>query len=106
MVSIETVRHQALSFEGAEEMPHFDTISFRVRKKIFATLDLKRNRACLKLSETEQDLFTLTDKNATYPVPNTWGKQGWTFFELDKVRKTVFRDALLSAYQHVAAHRK
>jgi len=46
MVSIETFRQLALSFPDAEELPHLEKASFRIRKKIFATLDVKNNRAC------------------------------------------------------------
>lgn len=45
MVSIETFRKLALSFENAIEEPHFEKTSFRVNKKIFATFDEKNNRA-------------------------------------------------------------
>ena len=39
MVSIDTFRKLALSFDEAVEQPHFEKPSFRVNKKIFATLD-------------------------------------------------------------------
>jgi predicted DNA-binding protein (MmcQ/YjbR family) len=39
MLSIKKFRQIALSFPGTEELPHFEKTSFRVKKKIFATLD-------------------------------------------------------------------
>ena len=102
MISVAAYRKQALSFEQSEEMPHFEKPSFRVRKKIFATLDLKNNRACLKLSEIDQSVFSAFDADIIYPVPNKWGKQGWTFVELKKVRSNLFKDALTCAYCEVA----
>ena len=102
MVSLKTARTLALSFEGAEEQPHFEKPSYRVKKKIFLTLDEKNNRACIKLPEIEQEVFSTIDKTMIYPVPNAWGKQGWTFVELKLVPKKLFMEALTASYCHVA----
>lgn len=102
MVSIDTFRKLALSFPEATEEPHFEKTSFRVKKKIFATYDEAKNRACIKLSEIDQDVFSSADKTIIYPVDNKWGKQGWTLIELKKVRKDLFADALTTAYCEVA----
>jgi predicted DNA-binding protein (MmcQ/YjbR family) len=98
MVSIKTFRQIALSFEGTAEEPHFEKTSFRVKKKIFATLNEKENRATIKLSLTEQDLFCVYDKDVMYPVPNKWGKQGWTHINLKTIPKEMCEDALKIAY--------
>jgi YjbR len=87
MVSIEDLRLLALSFPETTEEPHFEKISFRVKKKIFATYDEKFKRACVKLSEIDQNVFAASDKTIIYPVANKWGKQGWTIIELNKVKK-------------------
>lgn len=102
MISADAIRKLALGFEAAEEMPHFDKPSFRVRKKIFATLDLKNKRLCVKLSEINQSVFSAYDKTCIYPVPNKWGQQGWTFVELRSVRKEMLKDLLTQAYCEVA----
>jgi len=102
MVDIETFRELALSYPGATERLHFDRPSFRV-KKIFATLDLKNNRACLMLSEIDQSVFCAFDKSIIYPVPNKWGKQGATYVELKTVRKDMLKDALKQAYHKCVA---
>ena len=102
MISIETVRKMALAFEEAEELPHFEKTSFRIKKKIFATLNVKENRACLKLSEIDQSVFCAFDKDVMYPVPNKWGKQGWTLVSLKNIKKEMFADALNCAYCEVA----
>lgn len=102
MIKPEEVRKFSLEFEGAEEAPHFDKVSFRIKKKIFATLNVPENRACLKLSLIDQDVFSKTNPDIIFPVPNAWGKQGWTLVSLSKVRKTVFRDALTCAFCNVA----
>lgn len=101
-MSIATFRKLALSFPEAVEAPHFEKTSFRVKKKIFATYDAVNNRACLKLSEIDQDVFSSHDSTIIYPVNNKWGKQGWTMVELKKVNKAMFVDALTTAYCEVA----
>lgn len=101
MVSIETFRHLALSFPDANEEPHFERTSFRVNKKIFATLDVKENRACLIFDPIQQSVFSAYDKTIIYPVPNKWGQKGATYVELKKVRKSVLKDALEQAYNKV-----
>lgn len=102
MVLIQTVRDWALSFEETEEKPHFENTSFRVKKKIFATLNEKENRVTLKLSEIDQSVFSDPEKQVIFPVPNKWGKQGWTHVQLDLVHPDLFKDALTVAYCAVA----
>lgn len=102
MISLATFRKLALSFPETTEEPHFEKISFRVNKKIFATYDDKMKRACLKLSEIEQSIFSSIDKSIIFPVQNKWGLQGWTFIEMKKVKKDMFVDALTTAYCSVA----
>jgi hypothetical protein len=97
MPTIESFRKLALSYPGANEQPHFERPSFRV-KKIFATLDVPNNRACLMLSEVDQSVFCAFDLSVIYPVPNKWGKQGATYVELSTVREDMLKDALDQAY--------
>lgn len=102
MVTIDTFRKIALSFPEVTEDPHFEKTSFRVKKKIFATYDDANKRACLKLSEIDQNVFSSIDNTIIYPVNNKWGNQGWTFIEMKKVRKDLFLDAVTKAYCEVA----
>jgi predicted DNA-binding protein (MmcQ/YjbR family) len=102
MVNIETFRAIALSFPEATEAWHFEKISFRVKNKIFATYDEKRKRACIKLSEADQESYTTENKGVIFPVDNKWGKQGWTFIDMQKIKKPLFEAALTSAYIAVA----
>lgn len=102
MVRVQDLKSMALAFPEAEEAPHFEKISFRVRNKIFATMDVTLARACIKLSEVDQSVFCLSDKASMYAVPNKWGKQGWTFIELKRVKKSLCLDALTTAYCTVA----
>jgi len=95
-------RKLALSFEASVELPHFEKTSFRVAGKIFATLDTAAARACLKFSEEEQALFCSYNKAVIFPVPNKWGKQGWTLVELKKISAPLLKEALKASYCCVA----
>ena len=102
MVTLDMLRSLALSFPETTEEPHFEKSSFRVKKKIFATFDNENKRACIKLSEIDQDVFCSMDQTIMYPVNNKWGKQGWTIIELTSVNEHLFVDALTTAYCEVA----
>lgn len=106
MVAIKTFRQIALSFPGTVEQPHFDKTSFRVDKKIFATLDIQNKRACIMLSEIDQSVFSAYDKSVYYAVPNKWGKRGAPFVELAKVRKIMLRDSLEQAYNKITSKKR
>lgn len=102
MVSIETVRLLALSFPETDEHPHFHLISFRVKKKIFATLDEKLKKVMVKLNLTDQSVFCSFDKTVIYPVPGGWGLKGASYIELGKVKRAMFKDAITTAYCNLA----
>lgn len=103
MISIATFKTIVLSFPGVTEQLHFEKTSFRVKKKIFATLSTDHHLASVKLSEIDQSVFCAFDKAIIYPVPNKWGEQGWTFVALKKIRKNMLRDLLQTAYKGVSA---
>lgn len=103
MLKPEDVRQIATAFENVVESPHHHIISFKVKSKVFATLNIQEDRACLKLNAVDQDVFSSIQKEIIYPVPNAWGKYGWTLVDLKKVRKTIFKDAMACAYFNVAS---
>ncbi len=102
MISETIVRKLALSFPEVTEAPHFEKTSFRIRNKIFLTYDNKNKRACIKLSEIDQSIFSEIDRSIIYPLANKWGQQGWTIIELNKVDRNIFFDALTTSYCEVA----
>ncbi len=94
----------ARSLPETEQHPHFDRIAFKVAgKRIFATLHEETATANLKLSPVDQSAFCTFGRQAVYPVPNKWGLQGWTTFELKKIQKEMMSDALATAYGEVLA---
>lgn len=90
--------------ETSEEL-HFNKRSFKVKKKIFATLNEKENRATVKLSEIDQYAFCAFDRELIYAVPNKWGKLGWTHINLRKANQEILHDILKIAYCTVAPAR-
>jgi hypothetical protein len=101
MITITQFRQYALAYPDTAEVPHFDKTSFRVGGKIFATADAARNRATLMLSPEDQDVFCAFDRAAMYPVPNSWGRKGATYAELERVRADLLQDALSCAYRRI-----
>ncbi len=105
MVTVETFRQLALAFTEAIEQRHFEKRSFRVTKKIFATLDIKNKKVVIKLSSIDQSVFCSFDKSIIYPAPGKWGFHGWTMIELHSVKKAILQDALTISYCTVAPER-
>ncbi|MEL6255978.1 MAG: MmcQ/YjbR family DNA-binding protein [Bacteroidota bacterium] len=101
MLHPDQVREWAMSFEEVKEESHFEKTSFRIRKKIFATMDEKNMYVVLKLSDIDQSVFVEYD-DSIFPVQGAWGKKGWTKVDLKIVREDLFRDALTTAYSTVA----
>ena len=102
MISIDYARELAMKYPDVSELPHFEKTSFRVKSKIFLTINPPFNRACVKLSPIDQDVFCSFNREVIYPVPNKWGKNGWTLINLKKVRKAMFKDILNSSFVNVA----
>jgi predicted DNA-binding protein (MmcQ/YjbR family) len=103
MVTIDTCRQLAMALPEVKQAQHFDKEAFKIGGKIFATLNLAEQRACVKLSAIDQSVFCQFDKEVMYPVPNKWGTHGWTLINLKKVRKSMLLDALQTAYGEVAS---
>jgi hypothetical protein len=98
MVAIERMRALALALPDAVEAPHFERVSFRVRGKIFATLDLEAGRAMLKLPLDEQARAIATEPAAYAAVPGSWGTHGSTYVTLRVARIATFRAFLEIAW--------
>lgn len=103
MVEIETVKAFALSLPGTEQYDHFGKPAFRANKRTFATLWVAEQRVMIKLSLIDQSVFSAFDPVTIYPVPNKWGLQGCTFFELNNIRRDMLEDALTTAWQAATA---
>jgi len=102
MVDVKTFTKIALSFQGTEQHPHFERISFKVTgRRIFATLHEESKSANIMLSKEDQSVYCSYDESAVYPVPNKWGLKGVTTFDLRKVPVELVSDALYTAYKTI-----
>lgn len=101
-MKLDQLREMALAFPEVTEEPHFEKISFRVKKKIFATYDERLKRVSVKLSEVDQSVFCSGDQTFIFPVVIKWGKQGWTLIEMEEVHQALFKYVLKAAYCTVA----
>lgn len=102
MYNLIILRKLVLSFPETSEAPHFDKVAFKVKKKIFMTYNEAQHRICVKFSEIDQSVFSSIDQKMIYPVPNNFGKQGWTLIDLDLIPEDILKDAIQTAYCTVA----
>jgi hypothetical protein len=99
-------RALALSLPGAHEEPHFERASFRVGKKIFATLTADGAEAMVHLGEPEQARSLIAARGATF-----FGYGGWTErhgalgVRLSRVNAELLRELLVDAWRRVAPKR-
>jgi hypothetical protein len=105
MATAADLRRIARSLRGTTEAPHFDRIAFKVAR-IYATLAADRFTANLKFSPDEQEFKCMLAPDAFAPVPNAWGKQGWTTVMLAAVKVAELRDALTTAWRHATPSAK
>jgi len=92
----------AISLPEVSIEPHFEKASFRVKKKIFATLNEKENRATLKFTPEEQEMFCKINPESIFPVPNKWGKMGWTHLNYQNLNEEIVLGLLKAAYCNIA----
>lgn len=92
----------AISLPEVSVEPHFEKTSFRVKKKIFATLNEKEKRATLKFTPEEQEMFCKINPKAIFSVPNKWGKMGWTHLKYEVLSEEIVSELLKVAYLNIA----
>ena len=98
MITPNDFRRLALSLPNVVEKPHFDRTKFRARID-FASLHEPSRTANLLLSQPDQAAFSALHPGTIYPVPNGFGRMGWTTFELDNVVEDVLWAATLAAWE-------
>jgi hypothetical protein len=103
MATGEDLRRAALAIEGTTEAPHFDRAAFKV-DRIYVTLAADGRTANFKFTPDEQEFKCMLAPEAFAPVPNAWGRQGWTTANLSKLGPADLHDALRTAWAN--AHKK
>jgi len=99
------LRRLALALDGTTEAPHFDRAAFKVTR-IYVTLAADGKTANFKFTPDEQEFKCMIAPQAFAPVPNAWGKQGWTTATLSKLRVAELKAALAMAWQHALPAKK
>ena len=103
-MDVEIAHEILVSMPNTIEDAHFDKPSYKVGGKIFATFNIENKWVTIRLTEEQQVEYC--EIEAFYPVPNKWGKLGWTHVDLQKVKKTDFIEALELAWQNVLPKKK
>ncbi|HWM82480.1 MAG TPA: MmcQ/YjbR family DNA-binding protein [Pseudolabrys sp.] len=98
-------RRIALSLDGTVAAPHFDRTAFKVART-YATLAPDGKTANFRFAPDEQELKCLVAPEAFSPLPNAWGRQGWTCGALAALSADELRAALEMAWRHAQPKRK
>ena len=101
-MTVDEIRALALSLPLAEEQPHFDRASFRVKGKIFATLPPDGEAVVLKLPPEIKESLRQSDPDAVLPLPGGWDKGGWTLIALGFMEDDRLADLIRLAWRQVA----
>ncbi len=99
MPSTQDVIKITTALKGTTNAPHFERTAFKVRRT-YATLAADGLSINLKFSPDEQEFKCLIHPKAFTPVPNAWGRQGWTICELSKLTAEELQNAQTMAWQH------
>ena len=98
-------RSIALSFPEATEESHVGHPDFRVRGKIFATLDANEAVGMVKLTPDQQAPLVRDGSNVFYPASGAWGRRGCTMIQLGDAEDSTVRGALVAAWRNAAPKR-
>ena len=105
MATADDMRRLALELEGTSEAPHFDRAAFKA-VRIYVTLAPDGLTANFNFSPEEQEFKCMLAPDAFRPIPNAWGRQGWTVANLAALSGAELKDALLIAWRRGAAKKK
>ena len=99
----EQFRRMALGFPGSCEQSHMGHPDFRVRGKIFATLDYPEpGWAMVKLLPDQQSYFVEREPASFLPASGNWGRKGSTNVRLKAASAQKVQPALEAAWKNVA----
>ena len=96
------IRAIALSLPEAEEHPHFDKTSFRVRGKIFSTLTADGEQVMVKLPLEIKAAVEQAHPEAFVPLPGAWGRSGATLLVIAAMKDDTLADLVRLAWRQVA----
>ena len=93
------LRRLALSLDGTTEHQHMDRRAFKVQR-IYATLAPDELTVNLKFTPDEQEFKCQLAPKLFQPLPNAWGRQGWTQMILAEADTGDVLAALKIAHSH------
>jgi hypothetical protein len=99
MATAKDLRRLALALDGTVEYPHFDRSAFKA-VRTYVTLSPDNKTANFKFAPDEQELKCTVAPEAFSPIPNAWGRQGWTMATLSALSVAELRAALAMAHAH------
>ena len=105
MVTATQMRKLALAMPAVEEKSHFGKPDFRVRGRIFAGLSPDGKRGTLKLPPDLQSAVLDAKPKVFSPAPGAWGRSGWTFVLLPRVRLAELERLLIESWRLTAPRR-
>jgi hypothetical protein len=105
MVTATQLRKLALAMPAVEEKSHFGKPDFRVRGKIFAGLSPDGKRGTLKLPPDVQSVVLDAKPKVFSPAPGAWGRSGWTYVHLPRVRLAELETLLVESWRLTAPRR-
>ena len=95
-------RRLALALPEATEGAHMGHPDFRVRNKIFATLDHTETLGMVKLNPEQQHEFVKAQPEIFVPVKGGWGRKGATHVRLAVAEEPSLTKALRTAWRNTA----
>ena len=105
MATGKDLRRMALALADTTEAPHFDRTAFKAAR-IYVTLAADGRSANFKFTPDEQEFKCMMAPEAFAPVPNAWGRQGWTTATLSKLSTAELKSALETAWAHGVVRKK
>jgi hypothetical protein len=93
-------RRMALALPEATEGAHMGHADFRVRNKIFATLDETETLGMVKLNPEQQHEFVKAQPEMFVPVKGGWGRKGATHVRLAAAEEGTVAKALAIAWRN------
>jgi hypothetical protein len=99
------VRKLALSLPEAEELPHMQRTSFRVRNKIFATMSEDRTEAVVFVAPRERLYELASEHPQMFRTLGGWSRLGALGVVLAKADRLLFEELLVASWRKRAPKR-
>jgi hypothetical protein len=99
-----TVCKLAMALPEAEERPTWDTITFRVRNKIFAMFGDDKKALWVKTTRDEQQALIAQDAD-TFFFPPYVGPSGWVGVRFRTADRDELRELLVEGWRMTAPRR-